>query len=139
MMGRLGNMGIVGSVGKSPSLLSLPRIPCFPIIIKGAVEWVTMGYYRLLWAERYRQKTSELIETHRNSSDLITQTFPSLTTQFLGRRGQICSIAKEDPLGIVHVVQPEGSYFLGWDKDVPLITRNYSWWYGSFFSIVNAR
>ena len=51
---------------------------------------------------------------------------PSTTTQFLVRRGQICSIAKEDPLGIVHLVQPEGSYYLGWDKDVPLSQEIYS-------------
>ncbi|MBO7313896.1 MAG: hypothetical protein J6U48_06685, partial [Alistipes sp.] len=48
--------------------------------------------------------------TPRNSQDS--------TTQFLVRRGQICSIAKEDPHGIVQEVQPGGSYFLGWDKDV---------------------
>ena len=36
------------------------------------------------------------------------------TTQFLVRRGQICSIAKEDPHGIVQIVQPVGSYF--WDR-----------------------
>ena len=46
-------------------------------------------------------------------------------TQFLVRRGQICSIAKEDPLGIVHIVQPEGSYFWDGTKMLPLITRNY--------------
>ncbi len=39
---------------------------------------------------------------------------------YLGRRGQICSIAKEDPLGIVHVVQPEGSYFWDGTKMYPL-------------------
>ena len=44
----------------------------------------------------------------------------STTTLFLGRRGQICSIAKEDPLGIVHLVQPEGSYFWDGTKMCPL-------------------
>ncbi len=39
---------------------------------------------------------------------------------FLGRSGQICSIAKEDPLGIVQVVQPEGSYFGDGTKMCPL-------------------
>ena len=34
-------------------------------------------------------------------------------------------IAKEDPLGIVHKVQPEGSYFWDGTKMLPLITRNY--------------
>ena len=38
--------------------------------------------------------------------------------KFLGRSHQMWCIAKEDPLGIVQVVQPEGSYFLRWDKDV---------------------
>ena len=42
----------------------------------------------------------------------------SLFSLFLVRGCQICSITKEDPLGIVHLVQPEGSYFWGWDKDV---------------------
>ena len=46
--------------------------------------------------------------------------------RFVVRRGQIWSIAKEDPLGIVHLVQPEGSYFLGWDKDVaPYHNKDY--------------
>ena len=31
--------------------------------------------------------------------------------KFVVRRGQIWLIAKEDPLGIAHLVQPEGSYF----------------------------
>ena len=35
-------------------------------------------------------------------------------------------IAKEDPLGIVHEVQPEGSYFWDGAKMLPLITRNYA-------------
>ena len=40
--------------------------------------------------------------------------------QFLVRRGQICSIAKEDPHGIVHEVQPVGSYFWDGTKMCPL-------------------
>ena len=40
--------------------------------------------------------------------------------KFLVRRGQMWYIAKEDPLGIVQVVQPEGSCFLGCAADDPL-------------------
>ena len=84
-----------------------------------------MGYYGLLWDFFILINSSEPIGTHRNSSELITQTHPSATTQFLVRRGQICSIAKEDPLGIVLKRTARGVLLLGWDKDVSLITRNY--------------
>ena len=48
-------MGTIGSLGISPNILSLPSLPSIhsihsiPIITKkGAVGWVTMGYYKLL-------------------------------------------------------------------------------------------
>ena len=53
-----------------------------------------------------------------------TQTLRAALPQFLVRRGQICSIAKEDPRGIVQEVQPVGSYFWDGTKMLPLITRN---------------
>ena len=65
------------------------------------------------------------IGTYLSPSELINQTFPSTTTQFLVRSGQICSIAKEDPLGIVHIVQPEGSYFWDGTKMCPLSQEIY--------------
>ena len=55
----------------------------------------------------------------------LDATLISTTTQFLVRRGQICSIAKEDPLGIVHLVQPEGSYFWDGTKMCPLSQEIY--------------
>ena len=55
-----------------------------------------------------------------------TTNFIRSKTKFLVRRGHICSIAKEDPLGIVHEVQPEGSYFWDGAKMLPLITRNFT-------------
>ena len=109
-------MGIMGRLGISPSILSLLRIPRKKAQSNGLL-WVTMGYYGLLWV------TMKLIETHRNSSKLIethNTNLPKSTTEFLVRRGQICSIAKEDPLGIVHLVQPEGSYFWDGTKMCPL-------------------
>ena len=44
------------------------------------------------------------------------------STIFLVRRGY----AKEDPLGIVQIVQPEGSYFMRWAENDPLSLSNYS-------------
>ena len=43
-----------------------------------------------------------------------------LSALFLVRVVQMCCIAKEDPHGIVQLVQPVGSYFLGCDADAPL-------------------
>ena len=44
---------------------------------------------------------------------------------FLILEEKICSIANEDPLGIVQIVQPEGSYF--WDgTKMPYKIENYS-------------
>ena len=95
-MGEMGEMGQMGQMGEMGEMGIFHRASALPIKRSAPIE-----------RQRY---TSSVSVTHQASAPPIV------------RRGY----AKEDPLGIVQIVQPEGSYFMRWAENDPLSLSNYS-------------